>query len=71
VEKAFIETFNGWLRGECLSANWFLTLADARAQIERWRRDANGARPHSGLAGATPSGFARNFAHANPSPDRE
>jgi putative transposase len=69
VENAFIESFNGRLRDECLSANWFLTLSDARAQIEHWRRHYNSERPHSGLAGATPSGFARDFAHANPSPD--
>jgi putative transposase len=69
VENAFIESFNGRLRDECLSASWFLTLADARVQIEHWRRDYNNARPHSGLAGATPTGFARDFAHANPSPD--
>lgn len=62
VENAFIESFNGRLRDECLSTSWFLDLADARAQIEAWRRDYNSARPHSGLAGCTPSGFIRDFA---------
>jgi hypothetical protein len=38
VENAFIESFNGRLRDECLSVSWFLTLADARHQIEHWRR---------------------------------
>jgi putative transposase len=62
VENAFIESFNGKLRDECLSANWFLDLADARMQIEAWRRDYNGARPHSGLAGCTPIGSLKEFA---------
>ena len=59
VENAFIESFNGRLRDECLSTSWFLDLADARTQIEAWRQDYNGARPHSGLAGRTPSGFMK------------
>jgi putative transposase len=69
VENAFAESFNGRLRDECLSANWFVDLADAREQIEAWRRDYNGARPHSGLAGRTPAAFAREHARANASPD--
>lgn len=69
VENAFIESFNGRLRDECLSTSWFLDLADARAQIEAWRCDYNEARPHSGLAGVTPSRFARNFALATASTD--
>ena len=69
VENAFVESFNGRLRDECLSASWFLDLNDARAQTEAWRRDYNHARPHSGLGGATPSGFARAFARAAASPD--
>jgi putative transposase len=69
VENAFIESFNGRLRNECLSASWFLSLAGARAQIEAWRQDSNGARRHTGLAGNTPDGFARDFARANASPD--
>lgn len=69
VENAFAESFNGRLRDECLNANWFLDLADAREQIEAWRRDYNGARPHSGLAGRTPAAFARAHARANASPD--
>lgn len=69
VENAFIESFNGRLRDECLSLNWFLDLADARVHLERWRRDYNGARPHSGLARCTPSSFARDFARAATSTD--
>lgn len=69
VENAFIESFNGRFRDECLSTSWFLDLADARAQIERWRDDYNRARPHGGLAGCTPSSFARDFARATTSTD--
>lgn len=69
VENAFIESFNGKLRDECLSTSWFLDLADARAQIEHWRHDYNTARPHSALDDCTPSKFARDFARATPSTD--
>jgi putative transposase len=69
VENAYIESFNGRLRDECLAVTWFLDLADARAEIEAWRRDYNTARPHSGLAGRTPSGFARELARLSPSLD--
>jgi len=66
---AYTESFNGRFRDECLSASWFLDLNDARAQIEAWRRDYNHARQHSGLGGASPSGFARAFARAAGKPD--
>jgi putative transposase len=69
VENAFIESFNGKLRDECLSTSWFLDLADARAQIEHWRHDYNTARPHSALDDCTPSKFARDFARAIASTD--
>ncbi len=69
VGSAFIESFDGRLRGECLAVQWLLDLADARAQIEAWRLDYNGARPHSGLARRTPSGCARDFSLAAASPD--
>ncbi|MEO9116748.1 MAG: integrase core domain-containing protein, partial [Gemmatimonadaceae bacterium] len=39
--------------------SWFTSLADARVTIEAWRRDYNETRPHSGLAGCTPLGFAK------------
>ncbi len=69
VENAFIESFNGRLRDECLSTSWFLDLADARTQLEAWRHDYNDARPHGGLAGCTPSTFARDFALRTTSTD--
>ena len=45
VENAYVESFHSRFRDECLAANWFLTLTDARHQIEQWRRDSNKARP--------------------------
>ena len=57
-ENAFIESFNGRLREECLNDNQFLTLAEAQAIIEAWRKDYNDVRPHSSLDGLTPSEFA-------------
>lgn len=59
VENAYIESFNGRLRDECLNSTWFVSLSDAQDVIERWRHDYNTTRPHSGLAGRTPLEFAR------------
>jgi len=39
VQNSFIESFNGRFRDECLNANWFENLADARRKIEAWRVD--------------------------------
>lgn len=56
-ENAFIESFNGRLRDECLNVHRFLSLADARQKIETWRRDYNEARPHGSLGRLTPCEF--------------
>ncbi|SER39188.1 putative transposase [Neolewinella agarilytica] len=55
TDNAFIESFNGSLRDECLNTNWFLSLEDAREKIESWRRDYNNFRPHSSLGGIPPN----------------
>jgi putative transposase len=57
-ENAFIESFNGRLRDECLNENQFLTLIEAQTIIEAWRNDYNEKRPHSSLDGLTPREFA-------------
>lgn len=57
VENAYIESFNGRFRDECLNENWFLTLGHARDIIERWRIDYNTVRPHSSLDYLTPEEF--------------
>jgi putative transposase len=57
-ENAFIESFNGKFRDECLSENWFVSLEDVRRTIEEWRIDYNENRPHSSLGDLTPKEFA-------------
>lgn len=57
VENAFIESFNGRLRDECLNVHQFTSVADARAKIEAWRLDYNQHRPHSSLGQLTPNEF--------------
>ena len=54
TDNAFIEAFNGRLRAECLSANWFMSLPDAREKLECWRRDYNTVRPHSAIGNKPP-----------------
>jgi putative transposase len=61
TQNSFIESFNGRFRDECLNANWFENLADARRKIEAWREDYNQRRPHSSLAYRTPAEFARRW----------
>jgi putative transposase len=58
IENAYVESFNGKFRDECLNEHWFVSLADAKAAIEAWRVDYNSVRPHSSLAGRTPTQFA-------------
>ena len=58
VENGYIESFNGRLRDECLNANWFRNLFDARAKIAAWRDEYNGERPHSSWGYRTPNEFA-------------
>jgi putative transposase len=59
VQNAYVESFNGRLRDECLNANWFTSLSDARRKIETWRQDYNQQRPHSSLNYLSPAEFAR------------
>ena len=57
MENAFIESFNGRLRDECLNVHQFTSIADAQEKIEAWRVDYNTRRPHSSLGHLTPSEF--------------
>ena len=59
TDNAFIESFNGKFRAECLNENWFLSLADARDKIKQWRDDYNRHRPHSSLGDLSPVEFAK------------
>jgi len=57
VQNAFIESFNGRLRDECLNLNWFWSVSDARQIVEAWRLDYNRVRPHSALGGLSPETY--------------
>ncbi|PSH43182.1 transposase [Yersinia pseudotuberculosis] len=59
TDNAFIESFNGSLRDECLNVHGFLSLEDAQEKIEQWRQEYNHFRPHSSLNNLTPAEFAR------------
>lgn len=57
TENAFIESFNGRLRDECLNVHQFLSIEDAQTKIEAWRLDYNRRRPHSSLGHLTPDEY--------------
>ncbi len=56
-QNAFIESFNGRFRDECLNETLFSSLQAARSIIEDWRNDYNRVRPHTALANKTPKEF--------------
>jgi putative transposase len=66
VQNAYIESFNGKFRDECLDLHWFTDLADAKEKIESWRVEYNRIRPHSSLGNTTPEAFAERFKTENP-----
>lgn len=59
IENAYIESFNGRLREECLNDQVFLSIEDAQQKLEAWRIDYNEVRPHSSLENRTPREFTR------------
>jgi putative transposase len=59
TQNAYIESFNGRLRDECLNEHWFTSLAHAQVVIEAWRREYNEERPKKGLGGLTPAAHAK------------
>lgn len=61
-QNAYIESFNGRLRDECLNEHWFVSLPHAKVMIEAWRREYNEERPKKSLGGLTPSAYARQLA---------
>jgi putative transposase len=58
MQNGHVESFNGKFRDECLNANWFTSLSQAKNAIEQWRCGYNSLRPHSALKYATPAEFA-------------
>ena len=61
-QNAYVESLNGRLRDECLNEHWFTSLAHARFEIERWRREYNEERPKKALGGMTPAAYAKQLA---------
>jgi putative transposase len=61
TQNAFIESFNGTFRDDCLNQHWFSSLAEARLLIEHWRNEYNQLRPHSSIGRIPPNAFALKF----------
>ena len=64
-QNAYIESFNGRLRDECLNEHWFVSLGHAKTIIEAWRQEYNHERPKKALGGLTPAAYAQQLAEAN------
>ena len=62
TDNAYLETFNGTLRAECLDTRWFDTVAEAKKTIEAWGRGYNESRPRRALGGKPPNEFAQDIA---------
>lgn len=61
TQNAYIESFNGKFRHECLRQHWFESLYEARQIVEAWRQDYNHVRPHSSLKYETPKALVNRF----------
>jgi integrase-like protein len=62
TDNAFVESFNGTFRAECLDAHWFMSLTETQQIVETWRREYNESRPHRALGEKTPHEFANEIA---------
>jgi putative transposase len=69
TQNAYIESFNGRFRDECLNEHWFLLLEHARAVVAEWRRDYKEQRPHSAIGKLTPTEYARRLRTSNAIPN--
>lgn len=58
TQNGHIESLNGTLRYECLDANWFSSLEDAREKVAAWRYTYNWVRCHSSIGRIPPGRFA-------------
>jgi len=61
IQNAFIESFNGKFRDECLNQNWFKSIDEARTVINKWREEYNNFRPHSSLNMRSPKQFTDKY----------
>jgi putative transposase len=57
TQNAFIESFNGKFRDECLNQHCFVTLQEAQLMIEAWRKKYDEERTHSSIGDLTPQEF--------------
>ena len=71
TQNAFVESFNGKFRDECLNENWFHGLEDAREKIENWRVDYNTQRPHRSLRQLTPFEYKKKSEKLNQEEGKE
>src|SRR5437016_7357312 len=66
MQNAYVESFHGRLREECLAVSWFQNLFDARRKIGAWQIEYNEQRPHSSLGYLTPKEFATQMRAGSP-----
>ena len=69
TDNAYVESFNGHFRAECLDQHWFASLEEARQVIERWRIEYNQERPHRALQQQTPAAFLAGWTPVLEAPD--
>jgi putative transposase len=62
ADNAFIESFNGTLRDECLNVHCFDDMKDAKEKLEAWRREYNETRPHRSLNDLSPLEYRAQWA---------
>jgi len=60
-QNAFVESFNGTFRNECLNTHWFLSVSEAKRETKNWGVEYNTERPHSSLGGLPPTVFSGAF----------
>lgn len=64
-QNAYIKSFSGKFRDECLNEHWFVSMRYARKVLEEWRKEYNSERPHSSIGYLTPDQFAAGFLTAD------
>jgi len=68
TDNAFIESFNGTFRDECLNVHGFESLTEAKQLIEAWRQEYNESRPHRVLKWPRFDRLGTLIRHAAPEP---
>jgi putative transposase len=66
TDNAFIESFNGTLRDECLNVHWFDDLTDAKQKLQAWQREYNESRPHRSLNALSPLQYKARWTEQRP-----